>query len=173
MMPLIRTALIFAALIFFGAQFIASNGLDWAMSAASPKAPAAKPAARSYDQHGSELRVASSGGGHFIVNMTVNNTRIPFLVDTGASGIALTRAAAAAAGIRPAPSEFTSATYTANGRVLNAPVRLREMRLGSFAAYDVEAHVNGGDLHISLLGMSFLRLMQSYEVVGDELRLRW
>ncbi len=170
MMALIRTALIFGAVIFFGAQFIASRGVESVLPAT---APAQREVPRTGVQFGSEMRVLAGGHGHFLLNLTVNNTRIPFLVDTGASSIALTREAAAAIGIRPSPSDFTGYSLTANGRAPLAPVKLREVRLGSFVAYDLDAHVNGGDLHISLLGMSFLRLLQSYEVVGDELRLRW
>ena len=117
MMALIRTALIFGAVIFFGAQFIASRGVESVLPAS---APVQREVPRSTGQFGSEMRVLANGTG----------------------------------------------TY--------APVKLREVRLGSFVAYDVDAVVIGGEgSSISLLGMSFLRLLQSYEVVGDELRLRW
>jgi len=171
MMALIRTALIFGAVIFFGAQFIASRGVESVLPAT---APAQREVPRSTGQFGSEMRVLAGRNGHFMLNVTVNNTRVPFMVDTGAFTIALTGKAAEAAGIRPGPRDFTGRTSTANGTGTYAPVKLREVRLGSFVAYDVDAIVIGGaGSDISLLGMSFLRLLQSYEVVGDELRLRW
>ena len=173
MMAFIRTALIFGAVIFFGAQFIASRGIESVLPATA-SAPAQREVPRSSGQFGSEMRILSGPSGHFLVNVTVNNTRVPFMVDTGAFTIALSQKAAAAAGIRPGPRDYTGRTSTANGTGTYAPVKLREVRLGSFVAYDVDAIVIGGQgSEISLLGMSFLRLMQSYEVVGDELRLRW
>jgi clan AA aspartic protease (TIGR02281 family) len=54
-----------------------------------------------------------------------------------------------------------------------APVELRELRIGQLQLYDLEASVNGGPLPISLLGMSFLQELRSYEVADGRLILRW
>jgi aspartyl protease family protein len=54
-----------------------------------------------------------------------------------------------------------------------APVELRELRIGQLQVFDLEASVNGGPLPISLLGMTFLQRLSSYEVAGGRLILRW
>jgi predicted aspartyl protease len=46
-------------------------------------------------------------------------------------------------------------------------------RPSQFQLYDLEAFVNGGPLPISLLGMSFLERLRSYEVARGRLVLRW
>ena len=62
---------------------------------------------------------------------------------------------------------------SANGTTYAAPVTLRDVRLGQFQLYDLDAFVNEGDLGISLLGMSFLSQFESYEFLRDRLVLRW
>jgi aspartyl protease family protein len=52
-------------------------------------------------------------------------------------------------------------------------VRLRELRVGQFSLYDLDASVNEGPLAISLLGMSFLDRLDGYQVEGGRLILRW
>ena len=59
------------------------------------------------------------------------------------------------------------------GTTYAAPVILRDVRLGQFQLYDLEAYVNQGNLGISLLGMSFLRRFESYGFHRDRLVLRW
>jgi aspartyl protease family protein len=69
--------------------------------------------------------VAPDSQGHFRVEARVDNRRMDFLVDTGASVIALTARDAATLGIHPADSEYTMAVRTANGTVHAAPVNRR------------------------------------------------
>ena len=69
--------------------------------------------------------------------------------------------------IRPLRAE------TANGRVRLAPVILRELRIGQLSRRGMPAVVNEAPMTISLLGMSFLRSLQSWEVRGDRLLLEW
>ncbi len=110
--------------------------------------------------------------GHVWLEAAVNGAPIRFLVDTGASFVALNLADAAAAGISRGSLSFTIKVNTANGQVRFAPVRLREVRIGQLAISDVEGIVHE-NLGISLLGMSFLKRVDSWEMRDGALTLNW
>ena len=95
-----------------------------------------------------------------------------FLVDTGASLVTLTPADAQVAGITPRELVFNHRVSTANGSARMAPVTLREVRIGQLSIYDVPASVLE-HLNISLLGMSFLSRLQSYEMRDGKLTIAW
>jgi aspartyl protease family protein len=110
--------------------------------------------------------------GDFVVNADVNGVPTKFLVDTGASAVALSLAGALAAGINRNELVFESRAVTANGVVRAAPVRLREVRLGGFSVRDLPAAVIEG-LDVSLLGMGLLRRFQSFEMRSGKVTLTW
>ena len=114
----------------------------------------------------------ASNDGHFRVEALVDGTRIRFLVDTGASDVVLSRADARRLGFDLERLAFTEFYATANGTVRGAPVRLGDFVLGPIHFTDMRASVNGADMDSSLLGMSFLDRLGSYEVRGDTLTLR-
>jgi clan AA aspartic protease (TIGR02281 family) len=111
--------------------------------------------------------------GHFMVDAVVNGEPVAFMVDTGASHVVLTLQDARKLGFSASGLDFTHQFQSANGVVRAAPVELREFRVGQLQLYDLEAFVNGGPLPISLLGMSFLERLRSYEVARGRLVLRW
>jgi aspartyl protease family protein len=110
--------------------------------------------------------------GHVILDAAVNGVPIRFLVDTGASLVTLTPEDARAAGITPGELVFNERANTANGTARMAPVTLREVRLDQLSIYDVPAAVLE-NLNISLLGMSFLGRLQSYEMRDGKLTINW
>lgn len=111
--------------------------------------------------------------GHFAADILVKNQFVKTLVDTGASVVAFSHEDAVKAGIVPAKSEYTVKMQTANGIVHAARVRIPELRLQSITVRDVEATVMPpGALHITLLGMSFLRRLASFEMNGNTLVLK-
>ncbi len=79
--------------------------------------------------------------GHFRVEGRVDGRRVDFLVDTGASMMALTARDAATLGIHPAESDYTIAVSTANGTVHAAPVTLNRVEIGGITVRDVAAMV--------------------------------
>lgn len=105
---------------------------------------------------GDALEVPVAEDGHFYLTAEVNGTRVLFAVDTGATDIVLTRRDAERAGLEPERLNYFGTAMTANGEVRTAPVRLGALTVGGVTDTDVPAVVNGGELDISLLGMSYL-----------------
>jgi aspartyl protease family protein len=110
--------------------------------------------------------------GHIVLDAVVNGAPVRFLVDTGASFVILTPADARAAGLNPRQLAFNEHASTANGEVRIATVTLREISLGQLSIDDVPAAVIE-HLNVSLLGMSFLNRLQSYEMRNGKLTIAW
>jgi aspartyl protease family protein len=110
--------------------------------------------------------------GHFLLDGVVNGAPIRFMVDTGASAVVLTMADAAAAGFGRGNLAFTVVVSTANGHARAAPIRLREVRIGQLAINDVQAMV-AENLEGSLLGMSFLKRLDGFEMRDGVLTINW
>jgi len=102
-------------------------------------------------------------GNQFFVTGTVNGNPIHFLVDTGATWVALTQDDAKLLGFNLATLKWDMRTSTANGIASNAAVTLGDIRLGRIVEYNVPAIImrQGG---ISLLGMSFLSRLRSWRI---------
>jgi aspartyl protease family protein len=97
--------------------------------------------------------------GHFFADGTVNGLPLRFMVDTGATVIALPRREAERLGLdyRNASRGVTS---TANGPVAAYRVKLDSVRVGGIEMHNVDAMVLEGGLDMALLGMSFLNRVQ-------------
>jgi aspartyl protease family protein len=94
-------------------------------------------------------------------------------LDTGASAVVLTQDAAKAAGLPLEVLSYTVPVDTANGRTRAASVTLDRVAVGDIVERGVPALVaQPGQLRTSLLGMSFLNRLESWEVRGDRLVMR-
>jgi aspartyl protease family protein len=112
-------------------------------------------------------------GGSFSIGAQVNGARVPMALDTGASSVVLTQEAAKAAGLPLEVLAYTVNVDTANGRARAAPVTLDRLAVGGIVERSVPALIaQPGQLHTSLLGMSFLNRLESWEVRGDQLLMR-
>ena len=120
-----------------------------------------------------EMVIRAGAGGHFVLDASVNGSELPFVVDTGATSVFLSADAAREAGIDPDTLDYTVHMRTASGIVRGARVTLREVRIGQLSIRDVEATVARTRLPVSLLGMTFLNRLQSYEVRNGKLVMRW
>ncbi len=107
--------------------------------------------------------------GHFYADAQVNGARIRFLVDTGASFVALTPNDARRAGIS-ARSERVKA-LGAGGELEVTPVTIDRIALGPLVASDIGGAIID-DLPISLLGQSYLSQVGSVTIEGDRMVLR-
>ena len=120
-----------------------------------------------------EIALPRGPGGHYFLEAEVNGVEMTFLVDTGASDVALGAEHAKKLRLRLQDKDFTRRYHTANGIVRGAPVELRQVQSGPLRLRDVEASVLEGPLDMPLLGMSFLNRLKGYEVRGDKLVLRF
>jgi aspartyl protease family protein len=75
--------------------------------------------------------------GHYRVHANVGGSSLEFMVDTGASIIALTDRDAERLGIKPAPKDYRVQIQTANGVARAARVRLAAVRIGNLSVQDV------------------------------------
>jgi aspartyl protease family protein len=120
-----------------------------------------------------EVKIRRRLDGHFTANVEVNGKSISMIVDTGASSIVLRPQDARKAGIDIDGLTYRIPVLTANGRAMAARVRLKSVAIGPLDRTKVEALVaRPGALTQSLLGMSFLSRLRSYEFSGDFLTLR-
>jgi len=123
--------------------------------------------------HGRTVEIARAASGDFALNAQVNGAPAAMVLDTGANAVVLTRDDAKAAGLPLEVLTYTVNVDTANGRTRAAPVTLDRLAIGGLVERSVEALVaQQGQLKTSLLGMSFLNRLQSWEVRGDRLLLR-
>jgi aspartyl protease family protein len=123
--------------------------------------------------HGRTVEVARTGAGDFAIAADVNGARVHMVLDTGASSVVLTQDDAKAAGLPIALLDYTVSIDTANGRTRAAPVTLDRIAVGGLQERSIDALVvQPGQLQTSLLGMSFLNRLQSWQVVGDRLVLK-
>lgn len=114
-----------------------------------------------------------SSDGHYRSTASINGSSISVLVDTGATTVALSFEDARRAGIRLSDLDFSIPVNTANGTVQAAPVVIRRITVGGITVEDVKAMVlPEGALSGTLLGMSFLSRLNSYEVRQNTLILR-
>lgn len=122
---------------------------------------------------GRSVEVTRANTGDFDVHAQINGAGVAMVLDTGASAVILTRDDARAAGLPLEVLAYTVNVDTANGRTRAAPVTLDRIAVGGLVERSVEALVaQPGQLKTSLLGMSFLNRLQSWEVRGDRLLLR-
>jgi aspartyl protease family protein len=97
--------------------------------------------------------------GHFFTDAQVNGTTIRFVVDTGATLIALPSSDARRLGLDYRKGAKVTMN-TANGRATGYRVKLDTVQVGTLTVYDVDTVVAEGDgLSHALLGMSFLNRM--------------
>lgn len=130
---------------------------------------ASQPIATGFDR---EVHLKASENGHFFSDVEINGRNVSVVVDTGATGVALTYEDARAIGISLIDSDFNMYSRTANGTARIAPVVLERVQIGDIEVRDVEAFVaEPGKLFQTLLGMSFLRRLSHIDIRGGELVL--
>jgi aspartyl protease family protein len=98
--------------------------------------------------------------GHFVVDGQINGGSVRFLVDTGATTIALSSADATRLGIDYRKGE-RGLMGTANGTTVAYRVKLDTVRVGDIVVNNVDGAVlEGSSMPFALLGMSFLNRME-------------
>jgi aspartyl protease family protein len=151
-----------------------------APSAASTSGPAVAAPVRDVsnnagDQMGNgynAVTLTRADDGHFYTDATVNGTVIRFMVDTGASTIALTKADAQSAGLHFSSGEFTGFAQGAGGKIPVKSVMLDRVAVGTMEARGVPAAILDGELRVSLLGQSWLSRVGRVTIENDRMMLR-
>src|ERR1700759_2633901 len=118
------------------------------------------------------LRIPPDPRGHFETEGRIEGQRIGFMVDTGASMIALNATSAARFGLRPVRGQFNAAVTPANGVVKGARTRLAMVDVGGLVVRDVDALVLPDEaLSENLLGLSFLSRLKRFAYAGGTMVL--
>jgi len=143
------------------------------MSAVKEKVIAELVPSKGYQKTLDSISFPVSSDGHFYIVAEVNGTPIMFLADTGASHIVLSPADAEKIGIKTNRLDFDRYYETANGMVRGSSIRITDFRVGQIHLEDIGASVNEAKMRNSLLGMTFFRRLNSYEVKNDVLTLHW
>ena len=94
--------------------------------------------------------------GHYRAEALINNQKVDVLVDTGATGVAISQAVADKLGLK---SIDAIRTNTANGDSVGYMVRLNSIKVGGVEAKNVSAMIAPGLDGDALLGMSYLGRM--------------
>lgn len=126
--------------------------------------PNAKPA--SYERGDvREVVLRQSRNGHYTVTGSINGNTVFFLVDTGATAVAVPLQVADRLGLEKGPVQYLE---TANGRIKAWMTRLQTVRVGNIELHDVQAVINPGmGDQAALLGMSFLKKVEMAQSGGE------
>ena len=120
-----------------------------------------------------EVRIAAAADSQFYVEAAVNRREARFLVDTGATYVALRESDARAAGVYTSRADYTYPVKTANGETRAAFVTLDEIEISGLRVDGVKAFIlRDEQLAVNLLGMSFLSRLESVEARRGEMILR-
>ena len=119
-----------------------------------------------------DAQVAKGPDGHYWADAQVNGRPVRFLIDTGASFVALTRGDAEQLGLNPSSLVYDAPVATANGRTAAARVQLDYVSVSGARVEQVPAMVISDGLSTSLLGMSYLNRLSGYQATPTSLILR-
>ena len=123
-----------------------------------------------YENQGSVILPRQSDG-HYYADADVDGGSVRFMVDTGASSIALTGSDAEALGLSWTEDELRPVGRGASGMVIGKPVRLGSVSVGGFTARNVDAVILPRGLDVSLLGQSFLSKVRSVNIQNGNMIL--
>jgi aspartyl protease family protein len=118
------------------------------------------------------ISIPPDGRGHFLTDGRIEGQHIDFMVDTGASVVALNEKTAARFGLHPSRGEYNATVTTANGTIKAARTRLAMVDIGGLVVRDVDAMVLPDEaLSENLLGLSFLSKLKRFEYANGRLVL--
>jgi aspartyl protease family protein len=165
-----RSIIVFAIAAFVAAA-LAPRYFDRMSGHAAAPAPDPAPAVQvaaapkpTYSGGPRTVEIQPDARGHFRVDGVVDGRHIRFVVDTGATLIALRKSDAALLGYHPMPRDYIYQAHTANGTVRVAGIKLGMVEVGGVMVRDVDASVSPDEaLGENLLGLSFLSRLRRFE----------
>lgn len=140
-------------------------GIAWPGGEGPPQAAAADSGERR------ETVIERESNGHFYVNAKVNGELVRFVVDTGATGVALTEDDARRAGLQFSTRDFEHVGEGAAGPIRGTLVTIDSIDVDGKTVEDVSGAVLEGS-QLSLLGQSYLSRMGEVQMRGDYMVLR-
>jgi aspartyl protease family protein len=169
-----RNLMIFAAVMVALGTYMAQMADK--MTAAAPAHASALVSVASTETVGQaggrSLIIAGDSRGHFLTEGRIEGQRIGFMVDTGASMIALNESSAARFGLRPSRGDYNATVTTANGTIKVARTRIAMVDVGGLVVRDVDAMVLPDEaLSQNLLGLSFLSKLKRFEYANGQMVL--
>lgn len=120
-----------------------------------------------------ELTLTADQDDSFYTSGTINGARAEFLIDTGASSVVLSPADAERAGIDLSSVDYTNRFESAHGEGRGASFVVERLTIGPIELHHVPVVINQSPMRTSLLGLTFLRRLDSFEMRGRKLMLRW
>lgn len=108
---------------------------------------------------GNRVVLTAGSGGHFMSQGTINGRAVQFMVDTGATTVALSAADAERIGLKYQSGQPVR-MGTANGVTQGWRMKLGSVRLGDVEVFEVDAVVTQQPMPFVLLGNSFLTRFQ-------------
>lgn len=171
-----------AMLAFVGAAFVPGGAIDSATEGAESFAGGEAATPTALDRHSNSsasyaswvagaTELPRAADGHFYADTQINGSQVEFLMDTGATMVALTGADARAAGLNWSDADVHQVARGASGPVYGVSVTLDRVALGGHEARDVAAIVVPEGLNVSLLGQSFLSTIHPVRIEHDRMVL--
>jgi aspartyl protease family protein len=174
----VRKALIPALALFVGAAIGMLVLRDTMTHEATPR-PSAMTATTEIKEipniSSHQIRTASlrkESDGHFWATAYVNDIPVKFLVDTGASLVALSERDARKIGLDTDNMDQNAEVRTAAGRVKASTAVINKIEIDGVTVKNVQAVVIDKGLEHSLLGMSFLNRLDGWDVTPTAIVLR-
>jgi aspartyl protease family protein len=168
-----RQILVLAAIILAGGTY-AARFVDRTVMHPAEQVAAATPVVTPPEISASphSLTLDADRRGYVRVDARVDGRHLNFIVDTGASVVALRESDAAELGIHPMRADYTASVSTANGNVKAARAKLGRIEVGDITVFDVAAVVLPDEaLNQNLLGVTFLSRLRRYEYADGRLVL--
>ena len=168
-----RNLMILAAVLVGLGTYMAQVADKMSPAPASANAATQKATPQTVAQaSGRSLDIPRDARGHFQTDGRIDGQRVNFMIDTGASLVALNEKTAARFGLRPSRSDYNATVTTANGTIKAARTRLAMIELGGIVVRDVDAMVlPDAALSENLLGLSFLSKLKRFEYANGRLVL--
>ncbi|HEX7757860.1 MAG TPA: TIGR02281 family clan AA aspartic protease [Caulobacteraceae bacterium] len=116
--------------------------------------------------------IDKSADGHYWADANVEGHEVRFLVDTGASAVALTADDARHLGIDPNTLSYNYTVATANGQARAAQIKLASISVGQARVDNVDAYVLDRGLETSLLGMTYLGRLSQFQATKTQMVLQ-
>jgi aspartyl protease family protein len=154
-------------------SYLENNPQLLEQASAKPDLASQEPTAIERVSLSGEETIEMNAQGHFVTDFRMNGRSVEALVDTGATIVAINKTTARQLGISVIPADFRHQVSTANGNIKVAMVNINSVEIGSIRVRNVQAAViDDRALPGTLLGMSFLRQLKSFQVADGELILK-